>query len=291
MKKAILINDTSNESHIGSRCVVSIIQTLCKKYNIELFKTYTRREITEKATVLTKGIEETDIIIINGEGSLHDSPTFFKKTLLLIPSNKKVVLVNSVWQDMAYPGLNKAMKKIDLISVRESNSYEEIMSMCKPNKVFLIPDLIFYKDFSNYNNIGYCDSVNSKIRSTFMRKPNYFPLSFIHDGTYLKPKVINYPTIESFISWLRTLNILITGRFHSVCMAMITETPFLVLSSNSHKIEGLLKDAGCVNLLLKDQKEIDKKIKIIADYEDSIKIYVAKAKPKIESFWKKVSRL
>ena len=36
----------------------------------------------------------------------------------------------------------------------------------------------------------------------------------------------------------------VTGRFHTACMALLTKTPFLALNSNSWKIEALLKDVG-----------------------------------------------
>jgi len=36
----------------------------------------------------------------------------------------------------------------------------------------------------------------------------------------------------------------ITGRFHAICFSMLTETPFLALSSNASKIERLLLDTG-----------------------------------------------
>ena len=36
----------------------------------------------------------------------------------------------------------------------------------------------------------------------------------------------------------------ITGRFHGICLSMLTETPFLAVASKTSKIETLLKDAG-----------------------------------------------
>ena len=50
--------------------------------------------------------------------------------------------------------------------------------------------------------------------------------------------------LEDFFTALRRSKLLITGRFHAVCMAMVTGTPFLAPASNSHKIEAMLNDAG-----------------------------------------------
>jgi polysaccharide pyruvyl transferase WcaK-like protein len=51
-------------------------------------------------------------------------------------------------------------------------------------------------------------------------------------------------SLEDFFTALRHSELLITGRFHAVCMAMVTGTPFLAPASNSHKIEAMLQDAG-----------------------------------------------
>jgi hypothetical protein len=39
-------------------------------------------------------------------------------------------------------------------------------------------------------------------------------------------------------------NLIVTGRFHMVCMALLARTPFVALGGNTHKIEGMLGDAG-----------------------------------------------
>lgn len=39
-------------------------------------------------------------------------------------------------------------------------------------------------------------------------------------------------------------NMLISGRFHVICIAIINETPFIALPSNTHKTIGLLEDIG-----------------------------------------------
>jgi polysaccharide pyruvyl transferase WcaK-like protein len=36
----------------------------------------------------------------------------------------------------------------------------------------------------------------------------------------------------------------VTGRFHGVCLSMLTETPFLALGSTTSKVQTLLADAG-----------------------------------------------
>jgi polysaccharide pyruvyl transferase WcaK-like protein len=42
-------------------------------------------------------------------------------------------------------------------------------------------------------------------------------------------------------------SLIVTGRFHMVCLAMLARTPFIAVGGNTHKIEGLLADAGLTN--------------------------------------------
>lgn len=57
-------------------------------------------------------------------------------------------------------------------------------------------------------------------------------------------------SLDDFFTALRHSELLITGRFHAVCLAMVTGTPFLAPSSNSHKIDAMLEDAGLANRVI-----------------------------------------
>lgn len=50
--------------------------------------------------------------------------------------------------------------------------------------------------------------------------------------------------LTDFMGALESSELVITGRFHGVCLCLLSGTPFLALTSNSHKIEGMLEDAG-----------------------------------------------
>lgn len=41
--------------------------------------------------------------------------------------------------------------------------------------------------------------------------------------------------------------VVVTGRFHGVCLCLKIGVPFLAIGSNTHKIEGMLQDAGLVD--------------------------------------------
>ena len=107
--------------------VIQNIRALCKKNGIALVQTYTRKKIEKDSVVIRDFIQSSniDLVIVNGEGSLHRCPKFFNIVLDTIPNNKKAVLINTVWEKMIIRDI-KLLDKFSLISVRESISYEKL---------------------------------------------------------------------------------------------------------------------------------------------------------------------
>lgn len=60
------------------------------------------------------------------------------------------------------------------------------------------------------------------------------------------------PTAESFMRRLAASEGVLTGRFHCVTLCLLTETPFFAVTSNTHKIEGLLDQCGLTNRIFAD---------------------------------------
>jgi polysaccharide pyruvyl transferase WcaK-like protein len=47
-----------------------------------------------------------------------------------------------------------------------------------------------------------------------------------------------------FLEQLSRLRLLVSGRFHACTLALITDTPFVAMASNTKKIESFIKDVG-----------------------------------------------
>jgi exopolysaccharide biosynthesis predicted pyruvyltransferase EpsI len=296
MKKVLLINDTSNEAHIGSRSVVNLIRNLCELHGMFLQDTLNRLQMQEyEPKVLSEMIGRNDIILINGEGSLHHHPRiatqFFPLIMRIIPQNKKIALINALWQKMDYKDIKQHIRKIDIISFRESLSYDDFHKNFKHKNTRVVPDLIFYNNFNDINKIGYSDSVNKKIRDTFKRQGNYMPLNFIDSGTYLHPTQLTYPSLQAYILWVKSLDLLITGRFHGVCLSVLANTPFLAYESNSHKIRGLLKDLGCQKCLISKREHEESHAQIAKKICTKSQKYVEQARSKIDKLFEDISKL
>ena len=59
--------------------------------------------------------------------------------------------------------------------------------------------------------------------------------------------------VDDFMALLSSSELVVTGRFHVVCLCLITGTPFIAVASNSHKVEGMLEDAGLTHRLVSPQ--------------------------------------
>ena len=142
----------------------------------------------------------------------------------------------------------------------------------------VVPDLIFYKKttdsiFKKNNNILITDLQLIEIQKNYliyiinlktMQSLFHFFLSYNERSkliTKLKfivyrivntffPKKLNVFSIftltnyQSLIRLLLSSNYLISGRFHMIALSLIYKVPFNYTSSNTYKIEGLLKDIG-----------------------------------------------
>lgn len=277
MLKAVLFNDTSNENHLGSTQVVNNIRILCAKYNITLAASYHREDINEQNLGLKRKLKSSDLVIINGEGTLHRS-TPYARNFLEICRDKRSILINTVWEKM-YIKDEKLLRNIILVSVRESLSYAQIIKTFDKRKVHIVPDLIFYTGLGFLKQkIGYSDSYMDYLRDGLRKNRNYFPMDYAGSN----------PDLEAYVTWMSGLDLYVTGRFHGVCLAAMVNKPFLAFPTNSHKMEGLLKDMRCPELLIESFEEIRSKQAQAKRSVVKAHNYALKAKEEIEDFFKLV---
>ena len=158
IKRAILINDTSNEQHIGCNAVIKNIISECKKNNIDIIQTFSRDNILalEKDKWYKKNI---DLVIINGEGTFHHNPKLAEKLGPILPLFKpdsKIALINSAWLRMNKITGGNILKCSDMVAVREQISHSEVLEDYP--QAIKVPDAIFLTQFQKAQ-IGYGDSV------------------------------------------------------------------------------------------------------------------------------------
>jgi len=279
-KIAALINDTSGEYHIGCNTVISNIEKLCGKHKIIFRYRFTRKDLMDKTEEIKMILNDVDLVVVNGEGSLHRGNNILGKILYVLPKNQPSVLINTVWDKMYFEEVRE-LDKFKFIAVRESFSRDELALVYNASRILIVPDMIFLTGSGFKFGVGFGDSVLPSLIESLEKTDNYFPLQ----------TTLTIPDHYAYMSWLRTLGLYVTGRFHGVCFAAIAEVPFLAFPSNSHKIEGLLKDMNCSDLLIKSFSEIKSKAGLAKTLLPEIIKYKDAAKDKFELLGKKLESL
>jgi len=289
-KLGILINDTSSEYHIGCDTVIYNIKRLCELNGIQITQTFTRRDV-RVPNKCDQAIKDCDIVIINGEGSLHDAygRNFLQPLLNMIPDGKKTILINSLWYNM---GKIEGIEKLKLITLRETDSYIRFRKDYPNYKytVKIVPDIIFALPLS-LTNIGYGDSVYGNKTNMLNCHGNFFPLDYRRQSTPGKSIELKADNVYAYLKWLKSLDLYITGRFHGVCLSAMAGTPFLALPSNAGKIEAILKDMGCQDLLINSVEEKDQKIQVAQNLAPLAYEYAQKAREEITHLFKIIRRI
>jgi len=275
-----LINDTSNERHIGSFEVMDSIRKLCKRSHLKIECTMTRQEVVNSNKMTEQRMSSVDLVIVNGEGTMHRGAIFLNHVLEALPKYKKAILINSVWDKM-YIENEDLLKKFEFITVREGMSYHSLKRIYPETQIMLIPDIIFSVVPEEGGIIGYGDSVLSTLKVATSNKKNFFPM---------QPDAVS-PDVHAYLTWLKTLELHVTGRFHGVCLSIMAETPFLAFPSNSHKTEGILQDMGAPDLLIGSFKEIEEKKELAKEKITLMQAYKENAKKKLETLETKLKEL
>lgn len=258
--QAIILNDTTrNKGHLGCQLVMQNIRQACQKQGIDILASYQQVNAYD-ATDFTENCQKADVVILNGEGTLHhDQPQAIELLKTVLQCKKydlPVALINTVWQDNLI--LNDYINQFDLICTRESFSATQIKALNPTATLLTIPDMSFYSaDKPHTEPTGkllVVDSVAAdKTRALLKYALKKGQLLHIMADT---PCLTHKPAFNFLQQQLefafKTLTLssfegvssIVTGRFHTMCLAMKYGIPFRVLASNTHKIQGVLTDAG-----------------------------------------------
>ena len=214
--------------HCGCKAAIDSLEIAAKNRGWEVVKSY----------------RPYDVLIVNGEGSMHNSRKTFLKKMLVLQKAVKVgipaYLLNTVWQNNSNE-FDETLKKLTGITVREVKSQRELKEKHHIDAKVVI-------DASYFAPIDKKDEI-IQFSGTPVKTDFYFPdtETWSQDKDIFKD--IQYFSIED-VSWstyvrsLQTCSYLITGRHHAVYAACKARLPFVVSDSNTHKITGLIASAG-----------------------------------------------
>lgn len=226
MQKIRLLGDHS-AYHCGSAAAFQAISAACRK-----------------AGSLVEHDEVFDILVVNGEGSMHhDSVTCRKKLLeieLALDAGKAVYLMNTVWQDNS-PEAARILDRCERVTVREQLSRKELSRIGVECDVALDQSFFLPVDeaapATDFSNGPVLTDFYSRDMGTFAKVTTQWtwsvPYVQMHEWTW-----------HSLVRSLRSAGVLLTGRHHAVYAACRARVPFLALKGNTHKIEGLIASSG-----------------------------------------------
>jgi len=307
MAKAVLLNDTRVDFHHGCDLVWQSLVVNCAKVGIDILATAPAHVDWKENHLFMKAFETADLVIVNGEGTIHhDKETggyLLDAGRLARQQGIPAALINCTWEGNGSEFIQK-LGDFSLVSVRETLSEKEIAS--KNIKPLVVPDLSL--EGLNWQNnprkkIGFSDSVVQhylpmlytllKETSEGVSTPIQYPeegmaglwrffATYIQKSDLLHPKDLARIISSRFLQWrnatrgseafirrLSHLSLLISGRFHSICVAMGTGTPLLALESDSHKVRGMLIDAGLISRLLLPSELTEERILDSMTWKDS----------------------
>ncbi len=331
--KAVLVNDTSKELHHGCTIVIQNIIKLLKLNNIIIYKTISVEDNWKAIKNIDEIIKNSDLVIVNGEGTIHHNQVRGKNLIQIGEFCKKLkiptYLINCTYQDNDKDFFAKYLKYFNLISVRESLSKNQLDSI--NIKSHIVPDLSFY---SNYNELN----INHKKNQTYLISDSvYFEISkYLLNFSYINKNFVFIPILspvtlkqispikilsyikyhlkkivfillklnpqnhyeiryfglndyKKYILKLKNSKMIISGRYHCMCLAINLLKPFLIIKSNSHKIEGLLNDIGISENRIINKNDLKNSnlinFKFTEDEIKKIEEFKLKAKIKIEKFF------
>lgn len=228
-------------------------------------------------------MQGVDEVVINMEGTIHHNSlgalTLLGVAYLGKKYNKKTVLVNGSIQSMDQRLLNIVLNNLDYISVREVYSQSYLSSLGIKSQQ--AADCAFLTDINTP--FDFSDRIKYLSKDAYLFSPGILSSSYHKSKKYLdylrhfliqlkgKNQKIVYFRVDngegqelillardlgipviyaSEIPWtsigvfLKQFSCLITGRYHLLIFALMSQVSIVPLGSNSWKIEGLLDLIG-----------------------------------------------
>ena len=229
MKVAYLVNDTS-KYHGGSFAVCSVLKEILKKYKIQIE--------TDRTETEYDSISKCDVVIVNGEGTIHDNKPRSIRLLKILKLGqelgKATVLCNTSWFNMTNE-YDSVLKRLNNFTVREMLSKEELNKKHNIDPSISL-DLSYWYKIPKLNNIKTIPISMTDVVSDisgFAKPKADFPYIDMRRSTW-----------EQNLETISKSKLLLAGRYHSVYAACKTRTPFIPIRGNTNKIDGLIKWSG-----------------------------------------------
>ena len=268
--KVVFIGDTSLGSpHFGCQLVGQTFREQFCRTGLKLIASLPYDFYNFQG--VEKIFKDADLIVINGEGSIHHGRFHH---LIRLASDYPCVLVNCVYQENPeWPEL----KDFLYISTRESFSAREINS--QGVECHVVPDVLFASALLNSfvckgatKDSGFTDNAQ---KTSYQFGPLKFRLRV---GKSPKKQLVS-----EYLDFLCQHKSMCIGRFHAAIAASVLGIPFSTWDSNTWKMRGLMQDMGLAHLHFNDRKQAMESIP--SEFDPKISLFVEQAQHKIETMF------
>ena len=186
-------------------------------------------------------LDKADLIIVNGEGTIHDNvpKADFLMNILKIAKykKKKTALINFSYFNMD-DRYDKILKSINYVSARDLFTFENLKKKIDLELNF---DLSISKEFIfdpehklNFESLIHDEIIGESVFGKIKVDKNKYNLQEID--------LINASFPKSFlIEVLSHVKLHVTGRFHSVILSGLAGCSFVPWNSNTPKIQSIIK--------------------------------------------------
>lgn len=241
--KIFLANDTSGVGHAGSDAAMRSIKHQLRFHSL----------VTHPVGSLgsLEGMRECDIVVVNGEGTIHhetDGALVLMQIMLLAQMNAKpVYLVNALYQNFNRFSI---FDRIEKMQVRDLRSFEFARAH-GINRVSCHLDSVFDPEFAYPRQRNRKGTLAGSIDSA---SPYAHVMEQLPGWNRYHCWNLGF---DALVKVLSGAELYITGQWHGVCAAILAQTPFIYVPSNSHKIEGFLEWMDFAAPSLRDIKHLD----------------------------------
>jgi polysaccharide pyruvyl transferase WcaK-like protein len=198
-----------------------------------------------------KVVDACDVLVLNGEGNFHGGNRPKLGQIAALASHarslgKRVALVNTV---AARLPADVPLDAFDYVSVRESASERCLRDAGYRGELAVVPDATFLDasrpQRSRRERIVVTDCVSDvatarlhHVQADLRRRGLDARWAPFERGLF--PRV----SARRRLALIAGARLVVSGRFHANCFAMITDTPVVSIDSNTHKTRALMQDHG-----------------------------------------------
>lgn len=255
----IVVNDTS-AGHVGCRAVMQGLSDVLRRAGMHALHRQPTATPWEDDPAFRAALAKAAVVVVNGEGTIHHANARARALARLGPFCRRTAGVPAVLLNATLAANDAALyadiADFDLVYVRDSASAVEAAAFGVPGAK-VCPDLSLLRDFGGGGphhpvartpRVAVTDSVLPRVSGLLeelRRQRGFQPSALRYDSERRRVEV------ECYADGLRGLDLLVTGRYHAVCFALNTATPFVAIESNTPKISSLLRDVfGSVRRLV-----------------------------------------